>query len=144
MSRDGKPPWIARNKREREWMRRWVNTKLDEAIDIADKKFTDEVKQCAALLKNKGDDGFARIDLRRKNRILAKTRKWHEDLALEEAERGNIEPLRKLFPRYARFINLPSLKRGQHFKKQIKHDPLTDQHRLEEAVAECPTSRRSG
>lgn len=39
-----------------------------------------------------------------------------EDVALQFAEGGDVEPLRKMFPKHARFINLPKLKRGEHFK----------------------------
>ena len=42
-----------------------------------------------------------------KHRGLAKERKWRKKWALQQAEQGNLEPLRKQCPRLARFINLP-------------------------------------
>jgi hypothetical protein len=60
-------------------------------------------------------------------------------LALQQAEQGNLEPLRKQHPRLARFLNLPRLKRGEHFAKK----PSTDapHWRLKEALFELKRVR---
>jgi len=39
-----------------------------------------------------------------------------EAWAIAEAKRGNMDPLRKLYPQLAEFLCPPRLKRGQHFK----------------------------
>jgi hypothetical protein len=39
-----------------------------------------------------------------------------EELAVQAAEERDLEPLRRQFPKHARYINLPKLKRGNHFK----------------------------
>ena len=62
--------------------------------------------------------------------------------ALQEAEQGNLEPLRKQYPRLARFINLPKLsKPGEHFKKKPSTNYLAPHCRLEEALFELPRVR---
>lgn len=44
---------------------------------------------------------------------------WFADLGpqVEQANRGNVEPLRKALPKYAKFIKPPKLGRGQRFPK---------------------------
>jgi hypothetical protein len=41
---DAKPPRIARDEHDRERMETWLNKKLNEALDIADKQFAEDVK----------------------------------------------------------------------------------------------------
>jgi hypothetical protein len=41
-------------------------------------------------------------------------------LALQAAEQGDIEPLRRLHPHLAKFLHLPKLKHGTHFKDPAK------------------------
>ena len=49
------------------------------------------------------------------------------------AEGGNIEPLREMHPSHAQFINLPKLKRGEHF--------LTYAVWLQQALEDVPRIR---
>jgi hypothetical protein len=134
-------PWIARNSRDRERMRTLVNAKLDEAIAIENREFAADIAAHIAKASQSeplGDDEKAR----RKDRGLAKTREWQEELALQEAEQGNLEPLRKQYPGLAWFINLPRLsKPGKHFKKKPPTDRLTPHDRLKEALFELPRVR---
>jgi hypothetical protein len=64
-------------------------------------------------------------------------------LAIDAAAHGDIGPLRqevaKLDLRYRRYVNLPRLKRGQHFKKRPPFDAR--QYWLEEARKELPRVR---
>jgi hypothetical protein len=134
-------PWLAHNPRDQERMRTLVNAKLDEAIAIENREFAADIAAHIAKASQSeplGDDEKAR----RKDRGLAKTREWQEELALQEAEQGNLEPLRKQYPRLARFINLPKLsKPGKHFKKKPPTDRLTPHDRLKEALFELPRVR---
>jgi hypothetical protein len=135
-------PWIARNSRDRERMRTLVNAKLDEAIAIEERKVAADIAKAGHLLSKR----LGRLDndekARRKHRGLAKERKWREKWALQQAEQGNLEPLRKQYPRLARFINLPKLnKPGEHFKKKPPTDHLAPHCRLEEALFELPRVR---
>jgi hypothetical protein len=135
-------PWIAHNPRDRERMRTLVNAALDEAIAIEERKFAADIAIASHLLNER----LGRLDddekARRKDRGLAKTREWQEELTLQEAEQGNLEPLRKQYPRLARFINLPKLsKPGKHFKKKPPTDRLTPHDRLKEALFELPRVR---
>jgi hypothetical protein len=133
-------PWLAHNPRDQERMRTLVNAKLDEAIAIENREFAADIAAHIAKASQSeplGDDEKAR----RKDRGLAKTREWQEELALQEAEQGNLEPLRKQYPRLARFINRPPLKRGEHFKKKPPTDHLAPHCRLEEALFELPRVR---
>jgi hypothetical protein len=133
-------PWIARNSRDRERMRTLVNAKLDEAIAIEERKVAADIAKVGHLLSER----LGRLDndekARRKRRGLAKERKWREMWALQQAEQGNPEPLRKQYPRLARFINPPRLKRGEHFKKPPT-DHLAPHCRLKEALFELPRVR---
>lgn len=103
-----RPPWSARGEREREFMRAWVNQQLNE---ISFEVFTH--KQRTFFLREDGG-----IDVE-KYFARSKVYGWE----VEEAEHGNIEPLRdrlKAFnPRVAKFINLPILKeeRGKKWPK---------------------------
>ena len=135
-------PWIARKlPRDRERMRTLVNAKLDEAIAIEERKFAADIAKVGHLLSER----LGRLDndekARRKHRGLAKERKWREERALQQAEQGNLEPLRKQYPGLARFINRPRLKRGEHFKKKPPTDHLTPHDRLKEALFELPRVR---
>jgi hypothetical protein len=132
-------PWIARKlPRDRERMRTLVNAALDEAIAIEDRKFAADIAKASHLLS----ELLGRLDgdekARRKDRGLAKEQ---EESALQEAEQGNVEPLRKQHPSLARFINRPRLKRGKHFKKKPPTDRLTPHDRLKEALFELPRVR---
>jgi hypothetical protein len=45
--------------------------------------------------------------------------------AIEQAEKGNMEPLRRLLPGLARFLHRPKQKRGKRFPKDKEGDPVT-------------------
>ena len=135
-------PWIARNSRDRERMRTLVNAKLDEAIAIEERKVAADIAKAGYLLS----EPLGRLDddekARRKDRGLAKTREWQKELAREQAEQGNLEPLRKQYPELVQFLNRPRRKRGQRFKKKPPTDHLRALHcRLEEARSELPRIR---
>jgi hypothetical protein len=135
VSRDDKtlPPWTGDPKR----MQDWTNAKLNEIDAAFDRELAAGAR--ARLKAHAPPDRTAKEERKRKltigKRALAKSREASETWALEEAETKNLEPLRKLHPQHARFINLPPLgNRGDHFKKAINHDPLAPHRRLEEAV----------
>jgi hypothetical protein len=131
---DGRPAWIAQGQA-------WVNAKLDKQEDAFHRKMANDAKSLLRLL----DERSCRLDdherERRKAAGLVKTQEWKLELARQQAEQGNLEPLRKLYPRDARFINLPRLKKpGEHFKKKPP-DHLAPHCRLEEALFELPRVR---
>jgi len=135
------PPWKAHSPRHRERMRAWVNAELDAQEAAFHRRLVSEVANYTRLLGERLshlDDGEKS---RRKERGLAKTQEWLRELALQQAEQGNLEPLRKLHPGLARFINKPLLKRGEHFGKKLSDDPVALRCRLEEALAELPRVR---
>jgi hypothetical protein len=91
------PPWEASNEREQLWMKAWVLLKLDEA----------DIETYRRNIKNV-DRAF-----------------WTNHFAalrpqIAAAEHGDVGPLRKKFPLIARFINLPTLEDGKHWKSRKK------------------------
>lgn len=94
---DKLPPWTGNQKAQRE-MYVWVNLELDLILDAHSK----ERQNKAALYWTKEKYAEALPRLR-------------EATAIKYAEHGNVEPLRRLSPRHARFINLPTLGRGQRW-----------------------------
>jgi hypothetical protein len=125
ISSDGRPAWIVQ-------VQAWVNATLDEE----DARFHQNLANKAKTYIHGLNERLSRLDddekARRQDRGLVKTQEWLEELALQQAEQRNIEPLRKQYPRLARFINLPRLGRGEHFEKP----PHPAYDRLEQAVAE--------
>jgi hypothetical protein len=122
---DDKPPWLAHNERQRKWMKDWSNAKLDEVLDSFDKK-----NAALARLLTEIDPKALR-DLAQKPFARLRTKEF----AIEQAARGNIEPLKKLHPEYAPFFAPPKRKRGgKRLKKTTSL--FMAQSRLEEAVAE--------
>ena len=133
---DGLPPWIARNARERRWMERWVVAKLDAIIADADKEFGMPAFAALGRLSPETRRAFLTQHLAdSRERLDADSGRHRRDLAIDAAAHGNIGPLRqevaKVDPRYRRYVNLPRLKRGQHFKKRPPFDAR--QYWLEEA-----------
>jgi hypothetical protein len=126
------PPWFARNKRERQQMIAFVNAKLDE---IARQKVIAAGKAAAANLEQN----------RKAAAELLADRKWHLDIAIAAAERGDPEPLRRSLeredPRLRQYTNLPKRKRGQRFKRLrvVKYNDR--EMRLKQAVRELPRIR---
>jgi hypothetical protein len=127
---DDRPAWTAQ-------VQAWVNAALDEE----DARFHRKLANDGRLSLLAWSESLSRLDdnekARRKDRGLVKTQEWKLELALQQAEQGNIEPLQKQNPRLARFINLPELGQGKHFEK--KPHPARD--RLDQAVAELPRVR---
>ena len=124
MTRSG---WIAQ-------VQAWVNDTLDKEDDRFHRKLANDGRLWNERPTSSLDDNEK---ARRKERGLVKTQEWLVELALQQAEQGNLEPLQKQNPRLARFINLPELGQGEHFEK--KPHPARD--RLDQAVAELPRVR---
>lgn len=100
---DKPPPWEAKNSREREWMERWVNARLNE---LDSEKLDRLEKRLNAT--NASAPEWSIIKAQMDEHVLKK--------ALETAECGDMALLRNLYPRLARFINRPRLdKPGDHF-----------------------------
>jgi hypothetical protein len=100
------PPWIASD-RQRQHMIDWVITQLD-----AEDHWTQVVEDhlltqlCSSL---SGAVAPKNLQARR-----WQSERWQWELARIEAERGNLTPLRKRLPEWARkYINEPKLKKGQ-------------------------------
>ena len=91
------PLWRCGNKRDAKTMVAWVNGHLDRAEALS-KTFFELLRvfrnQVGPVLKKPSD----------------------------RADKGDVEPLRKLFPYLARFIHRPKLKRGQRFPKDPEND----------------------
>jgi hypothetical protein len=85
-----KPPWHARDQRERELMFQWV-------LDTGDRQVQADLVEAA--------EKFGK----RLPEWKAEARRAHAEYRgeIRAAEIGNIEPLRKRFPLIAKFINLP-------------------------------------
>lgn len=131
MNRDdeGLPPWTG----DPERMQRWINARLDEQDAAFEQQMAAYVN---AWLEARMPPG-SEEDRRSSRYALLNKPALREAAALEEAENRNLEPLRKLHPRIARFINLPTLGRGEHFKKTN----LTRRERLQAAVEEVKRVR---
>ena len=105
------PDWLAGGSRQkRDRMSCWLNEQLDNKM-YEDSRPTPEGSAAAAFIAWRSDP---ESPLRE---------------ALEAAQRGNVEPLRNLYPQIARFINPPKLRRGEHFKKN-NQPGSTDDPRL--------------
>jgi hypothetical protein len=110
---DDKPPeFITRNANEKRHMFKWVCSRLDDWIEEREWRGTH------------ADEDF---DETADQAVEAECAETDVDAALRVAERGNIEPLRRLFPRIARFINLPKREDRSTWTDQTKRlwrDPL--------------------
>jgi hypothetical protein len=129
VSTDDKPPWEAKDKRDRQWMETWVNEKLDGI----------SWERAVAMMRS----AVERRDQNRKcvEELMA-CPQWHIDQAIAAAEHGDPEPLRRLLkridPRLERYIHLPKLKRGEHFNKIPVVDENAPCRRLQGALRELP------
>jgi hypothetical protein len=92
-----RPVWKFRNKRDAKAMVDWVNEQLDRE---SSNPFLEHVKLVEAMYGGSLEE------------------------AIERADKGDVEPLRRLFPELARFIHRPRLKRGQRFPKNPETDPV--------------------
>jgi hypothetical protein len=126
----GQPLWIAQTQA-------WICRELDKREDAAFRKLVNEAKTYTHVLNERLSHLDNDEKARRKKRGLAKTQQWLEEVALRQAEQGNFESLRKLYPKLARFINKPKLGRGERLEKPSH--PAHD--RLEQAIAELPRAR---
>jgi len=98
------PPWTG-NQRKQECMERWINAKLDELNEEDLERLERELAHA-----NRNAPEWSTIKAGIEEIKLVK--------ALEKAARKDLGPLRELYPRLARYINLPKLeKKGAHFKK---------------------------
>lgn len=104
VSLDWKPPWRARNEREREQMRAWVKRELNRLPDPLE-------------LWLASDEYKAGLDARSKQYDA-----WLNNLGpqIESAEAGNIEPLRAALPHLAKFIHLPKRRQGERSFPKFK------------------------
>ena len=108
------PPWIASNQRDNKLMALWLNERLDEV----QKGLLDNL---SVDFDNLFDHGNLSVDDDPQFAFF-----WEEIQArrkaggkeIYEAQQGNIEPLRKLYPHIAEFIHLPKRPgKGTHFQK---------------------------
>jgi hypothetical protein len=95
-----KPRWDCSKPRDAQNMTKWVNN----ALDFRDNK----IKYLRVL--GEGLRSFDPAYLKMK--------------AIEQADRGNIGPLRLLFPDLAKFLCPPKQKRGQRFPRNKESDPV--------------------
>jgi hypothetical protein len=88
------PGWHAHNKTERAKMVLWLNLELDQMamVETQQRQKNFDEKECRAWIAEYGPE-------------------------IDQAEHGNIEPLRKQLPALAKFLHLPKRKRGQRFQK---------------------------
>jgi hypothetical protein len=116
MSRDdAKPPRIARDEHDRKRMETWLNNKLNEALDIADKQFAEDVKHFNEAAK----DAAFRQSLRAR---LKKNRAWlrSNHYVIEAAKWGDLKPALAKHPALAQadMLKLPARPgRGKRFRK---------------------------
>jgi hypothetical protein len=106
------PPWDCRNARDAQAMVKWVIGQIDRVETISER-----FKHYAET-------------------VFESDERYVTEQAIEQADKGNIEPLRRLFPpELARFLHLPKLKRGKRFPKHGKND------RVGKAVADVKLIR---
>jgi hypothetical protein len=94
------PQWKCRNEHEAKAMTDWVNDQLDQ-IEIVSERFS-----------------------RYGETVLSEDDKYLIEQAIEQADKGDIEPLRRLFPHLARFMCRPPRERGKRFPKNTEDDPV--------------------
>jgi hypothetical protein len=115
-------------------MQHWVEAQLDAIWAATDEKFATTVREFCGLSPETRQAFLKRVLPNRTPRDVA-----HRTLLINAAERGDIKPLRKevekIDSRYGRFVNLPRLRRGRHFKKKPPptDDLRTPHGRLQEA-----------
>jgi hypothetical protein len=100
------PPWIARDKRQREQMIKWVNARLDEG----------------GGRRGLSPEHAARLTPETLARSIKQLHKWMDEGGpeLELAQHGDIraarELVRKVFPYLADLLQPPKLKRGEKYE----------------------------
>jgi hypothetical protein len=94
------PRWNCRNERDAQSIVEWVNDQLDR-IDTVSKNYMDY-----------GEN------------VLQSDERYVKAQAIEQADKGNMEPLRRLHPEYARFLCRPTQERGKRFPKDGSNDPV--------------------
>jgi hypothetical protein len=87
------PRWECHNARDARAMVAWVNAKLDQ-MDTISERF---VRYGESVLES--DEAY----------VLAQ--------AIKQADNGDIEPLRRLYPHLAGFLRRPKRQRGKRFAK---------------------------
>ena len=120
-------------------MQHWVEAKLDAIMAAKDEEFAAMVREFCGLSPETRQAFLKRVLPNRTPRDVA-----HRTWLIDAAEHGDIEPLRKevekIDSRYGRFVNVPRLRRGRHFKKKPPpaDDLRTPHGRLQEARHEWP------
>jgi hypothetical protein len=132
MKEDAKPPRIASNPAEREWMRDWVIAKLD-AEDHEASGFDEAMKPLLS-----GDPNVLACLRALVAKQLGEIRT--PEFAIAQAKRGNIEPARHLLEKkqlapLAQLLQPPKFKRGKYLRKAYK------QSLIEGALADLPRIR---
>jgi hypothetical protein len=114
MSDADKPPRVARDASDREWMERWLNAELDRILDAFHAKQARTHEAWLWAMAN--DAGFRR---RQKRRLRA----WSDAGWREAARGGDLEPTRKKYPELAEMdmLKLPGQPRGKTFPKPRGH-----------------------
>jgi hypothetical protein len=133
---DDKPPPLARNERDRQWMERWLNAKLDQILYAFNRPWLDAIAGFSKAMKD--DPDFQR----RTSDQLAEFRAQRNSggAVIEAAQRGDLAPARKKYPELAAadMLKLPARPgRGKRFPKVKDREPD-----LTEAVWDAAKIRR--
>jgi hypothetical protein len=146
---DALPPWLGNN----DAFKAWTIAELDKADAAFDQQMAKGMADLVRMLamrtpeaadfrRKLGLSPFPRSkaeSLKRHLTIGKRAAAEHNELLEQRAiEEGDIEALRRLHPRLARFLNLPP-QRGR--PKKIDRDPWSRQKRLADAIAELPRIR---
>ena len=112
-----RPPWIARNERDRRLMEEWVNELLDAEDKVEAErlyKLTCEMQSVEAV------DTLGPIPKRKRK---PKPQKYLLSFAIREAREGRIEGLKALFPKIAEFLHAPKKSRGAYTRRVRSEGP---------------------
>jgi hypothetical protein len=104
------PRWVCLNDRDAEKLIEWTNRELDRLETV--RGYFLEVGNGVEF---EGDEDPSYIRWRKEQAIQQ---------AIEQADNGNIKPLRHELPHLARFLHLGKRKRGQRYAKAKEGDPL--------------------
>jgi hypothetical protein len=122
-----KPPWDAMREKDHEWMRDWVCSRLADIARMHEERGTGAGEEDAAT-------------------FMAGAQEWQEHTSEAAAIRaardyGDVEPLRRMYPSIADFINLPVRKDRSNYKERPDHSSDNLRLRLKRAVAEAQLIR---
>jgi hypothetical protein len=111
-----KPPRVARDGSDLEWMERRLNAELDRILDAGHAKLASEA---TAWITAMGCDVLFRKEQRQRlNEVRWQVRK-SDAAVIEAARHGDLEPARKKYPELAEadMLKLPDQPRGKTFPK---------------------------